>query len=257
MSDAGGSFIVTGAAGGVGSAAVRQLAERGANVMAIDLDRAGAEGVVAAASGTGELVARGADVSEEDDVRAYVEDAVDRWGSLNGVFNIAGIEGGFEFTGGGSTENFDHVMRVNARSVFLNMKYVLPILVRGGGGAVVNVGSHLAWHGAATLGPYCASKHAVAGLTKAAALEYATDNVRCNIVCPSSVETAMAQRVSEAINPDDPVAGKQVLIDQSPNERLATADEVAAVGVWLLLDAPTHINGIIIPVDGGQAARAR
>jgi NAD(P)-dependent dehydrogenase (short-subunit alcohol dehydrogenase family) len=81
--------------------------------------------------------------------------------------------------------------------------------------------------------------------------------VRVNAICPSSIETAMAERVSLAINPDDIEAGKQVLIDQSPNERLATADEVAAVGVWLLLDAPTHINGILIPVDGGQAARAR
>jgi NAD(P)-dependent dehydrogenase (short-subunit alcohol dehydrogenase family) len=137
------------------------------------------------------------------------------------------------------------------------MKYVLPELVRNGGGSVVNVGSHLASHGAATLGAYCASKHAVLGLTRAAALEYATDHVRVNAVCPSSIETAMAYRVSEAINPDDPDAGKQVLIDQSPNERLATADEVAAVGVWFLLDAPEHVNGIIVPIDGGQAARAR
>jgi NAD(P)-dependent dehydrogenase (short-subunit alcohol dehydrogenase family) len=257
MNDGPGSFIVTGAAGGVGSAAVRQLAGRGANVMAVDLDAARVEKAVGSAANGADVVPRAADVGEENDVGAYVQEAVDRFGGLDGVFNIAGIEGGFEFTGGGSTENFDNVMRVNARSVFLNMKYVLPILVQGGGGAVVNVGSHLAWHGAATLGPYCASKHAVVGLTKAAALEYATDNVRCNVVCPSSVETAMAQRVAEAIDPDDPVAGKQVLIDQSPNERLATADEVAGVGVWLLLDAPTHITGIIIPVDGGQSARAR
>jgi len=256
MSDGPGSFIVTGAAGGVGAAAVRQLAERGANVMAVDVDQAGLDRTMKLASG-GEVVPWKADVGDEDDVRSYVENAVDRWTSLGGVFNIAGIEGAFEFTGGASTENYDNVMRVNARSVFLNMKYVLPVLVRSGGGAVVSTGSHLAWHGAATLGPYCASKHAVVGLTKAAALEYATDNIRCNVVCPSSVETAMAQRVSEAINPDDPEAGKQVLIDQSPNERLATADEIAAVGVWLLLDAPTHINGIIIPVDGGQSARAR
>jgi len=253
-----GSFIVTGAAGGVGAAAVRQLAARGADVMAVDIDASGLERTLeGASSGSGEVVTRVADVGDEDAVQAYVEDAVRRWNSLAGVFNIAGIEGQFEFTGGGSTGNFDNVMRVNAKSVFLNMKYVLPELVKNGGGAVVNVGSHLASHGAATLGAYCASKHAVLGLTRAAALEYATDQVRVNAVCPSSVETAMAQRVSEAINPDDPVAGKQVLIDQSPNERLATADEVAAVGVWFLLDAPPHINGIIVPVDGGQAARAR
>jgi len=250
------SFVVTGAAGGVGSAAVRQLAARGANVMAVDIDSEGLERLSEDVAG-GSVVTWTGDASDEDQVRAYVSNAVERWGALAGVFNIAGIEGDFEMTGGGSTENYENVMKVNALSVFLNMKHVLPELVRAGGGAVVSIGSHLAWHGAATLGPYCASKHAVAGLTKAAALEYAENGIRCNLVCPSSIETAMAERVARAINPEDPAAGKQVLIDQSPNMRLATADEVAAVGVWLLLDAPTHITGIMIPVDGGQSARAR
>ena len=258
MSDGPKSFIVTGAGGGVGSAAVRQLAGQGANVMAVDIDEGALEETARSASSAGgAVVTRKADVSSENDVRTYVEDAVQQWGTLSGVFNIAGIEGDFQMTGGGSTENYERVMNINALSVFLNMKYILPELERAGGGAVVNVGSHLAWHGAATLGPYCASKHAVVGLTKAAALEYAESGIRCNVVCPSSVETAMADRVSRAINPDDPIAGRQVLIDQSPNMRLATADEVAAVGVWLLTDAPTHITGIIIPVDGGQSARAR
>lgn len=256
MSDEPRSFIVTGAGGGVGSAAVRQLAERGANVTAVDVDEDGLART-AQAVGNGSVVTRRADVTSESDVRAYVEEAVERWGPLSGAFNIAGIEGDFQPIGGGSTENYQRVMDTNALSVFLNMKYVLPELERAGGGAIVNVGSHLAWHGAATLGPYCASKHAVAGLTKAASLEYAESRIRCNIVCPSSIETAMADRVSRAINPDDPEAGRQVLIDQSPNMRLATADEVAGVGVWLLLDAPEHITGIIIPVDGGQSARAR
>jgi NAD(P)-dependent dehydrogenase (short-subunit alcohol dehydrogenase family) len=256
MSEGTKTFIVTGAGGGVGSAAVRQLAERGANVLAVDLDETGLART-AAANSNGSVVTRKADVSSEDEVKAYVEDAVKQWGSLSGVFNVAGIEGDFQMTGGGSTENYRRVMDINALSVFLNMKYVLPELERAGGGSVVNVGSHLAWHGAATLGPYCASKHAVVGLTRAAALEYAESGVRCNVVCPSSIETAMAERVARAINPDDPVAGKQVLIDQSPQNRLATPDEVAGVGVWLLLDAPAHINGIIIPVDGGQSARAR
>jgi NAD(P)-dependent dehydrogenase (short-subunit alcohol dehydrogenase family) len=254
MSGGSGSFIVTGAAGGVGSAAVRQLAERGANVMAVDRDEAGLERAIAGISGAGEIVTRAADVGDEDAVSAYVAEAIERWGGLAGVFNIAGIEGEFAFSGEASTENYDNVMRVNARSVFLNMKHALPALVSGGGGAIVNTGSHLASHGAATLGAYCASKHAVMGMTRAAAIEYANAGIRVNCVCPSSVETAMAERVSAAINPEQPELGKQVLIDQGFNERLATADEVAAVGVWLLLDAPTHITGILVPIDGGQAA---
>ena len=222
--------------------------------MAVDRDAAGLGRTRDAASTGGELVARAADGADEDDVRGYVAEACERWGALAGVFNVAGIEGEFAPSGEASTENYDNVMRVNARSVFLNMKYVIPVLVRGGGGAIVNTGSHLAWHGAGTLGAYCASKHAVMGMTRAAALEYATSWIRVNCVCPSSIETLMAERVSAAINPEHPELGRKVLIDQSPNQRLATPDEVAAAGVWLLLDAPTHINGILIPVDGGQAA---
>src|SRR5579862_2429446 len=254
MSGAAGNFIVTGAAGGVGAAAVRQIAARGANVLAVDRDQAALERTVASASGGGEVLARAADVASEDDVRAYVDEAAQRWGGLSGVFNIAGIEGEFSPSGEASIENYDNVMRVNARSVFLNMRFAIPVLVRGGGGAIVNTGSHLAWHGAGTLGAYCASKHAVMGMTRAAAIEYARAGIRVNCVCPSSVDTAMAARVSAAINPEHPELGKQVLIDQGFNERLATADEVAATGLWLLLDAPTHITGILVPVDGGQAA---
>ena len=222
--------------------------------MAVDRDAPGLERTLATVSGAGQVITRAADVASEDDVRAYVAEAVERWGTLAGVYNIAGIEGGFAPSGEASIENYDDVMRVNARSVFLNMRYVIPVLVEGGGGAIVNTGSHLAWHGAGTLGAYCASKHAVMGMTRAAAIEYAGQGVRVNCVCPSSVETAMAQRVSEAINPEHPELGKQVLIDQGFNGRLATADEVAGTGVWLLLDAPKHITGILIPVDGGQAA---
>jgi NAD(P)-dependent dehydrogenase (short-subunit alcohol dehydrogenase family) len=254
MSGGSGNFIVTGAAGGVGSAAVRQLAQRGANVMAVDRDETGLARTLEGLNGPGEVVIRAADVGDEDDVRSYVQEAIERWGALAGNFNIAGIEGEFAFSGEASTENYDNVMRVNARSVFLNMKYVIPALVRAQGGAIVNTGSHLASHGAATLGAYCASKHAVMGMTRAAAIEYANAGIRVNCVCPSSVETAMAERVSAAINPEQPELGKQVLIDQGFNGRLATADEVAGAGVWLLLDAPTHITGILVPIDGGQAA---
>jgi NAD(P)-dependent dehydrogenase (short-subunit alcohol dehydrogenase family) len=238
----------------VGSAAVRQLAERGANVMAVDRDEAGLGRTLESLSGPGEVVIRAADVGDEDNVRSYVDEAIKRWGTLAGNFNIAGIEGEFAFSGEASTENYDNVMRVNARSVFLNMKYVIPALVSAKGGAIVNTGSHLASHGAATLGAYCASKHAVMGMTRAAAIEYASSGIRVNCICPSSVETAMAERVSAAINPEQPELGKQVLIDQGFNGRLATADEVAGAGVWLLLDAPTHITGILVPIDGGQAA---
>ena len=251
------TYIVTGAGGGMGSAAVRLLSERGANVLAVDLKPEGLEALAAELEGSSsELATATADVGSAGDVEAFVEQAVARFGGLDGIFNVAGIgTGEFKPLADVSNETYDEVMRVNARSVWLGMKYALPHLVAGGGGAIVNTGSHLAWHAAPTFSAYTASKHAVIGMTKAVALEYGMDNVRANIVCPSAMETAMGQEAAEGIDPDDVSHGWQVMIDQSANGRVARPEETAAVGVWLLLDAPEHVSGIIFPVDGAQSAK--
>jgi NAD(P)-dependent dehydrogenase (short-subunit alcohol dehydrogenase family) len=251
------SVIVTGAGGGMGSAAVRLLAERGCNVLAVDWKPEGLERLAAELEGSSaELVTVTADVASADDVEAYVEQAVGRFGGLDSIFNIAGI-GTVEFKplAEVSNETYDEVMRINARSAWLGMKYSLPHLVARGGGTIVNTGSHLAWHAAPTFSAYTASKHAVIGMTKAVALEYGKDNVRANIVCPSAMDTAMGQEAAEGINPDDVSSGWQVMIDQSANGRVARPEETAAVGVWLLLDAPEHVSGVVFPVDGAQAAK--
>jgi NAD(P)-dependent dehydrogenase (short-subunit alcohol dehydrogenase family) len=251
------AVIVTGAGGGMGSAAVRQLAERGVNVLAVDLKPEGLERLLTEVSGsTSEIVTVTGDVADADAVQGFVSQAVTRFGGLDGVFNIAGIgTGEFKPLAEVQNETYDEVMRVNARSVWLGMKYALPHLIAGGGGAIVNTGSHLAWHAAPTFSAYCASKHAVIGMTKAVALEYGRDNVRANIVCPSAMETAMGQEAAEGIDPDDPKVGWQIMIDQSANGRVARPDETSAVGVWLLLDAPEHVSGVVFPVDGAQSAK--
>jgi NAD(P)-dependent dehydrogenase (short-subunit alcohol dehydrogenase family) len=251
------TVIVTGAAGGMGSAAVRQLVERGANVMAVDRDEKGLEQLAEECEkADGELGTSVADVGATSDVEAFVARTVERWGGLDGIFNIAGIgTGEFKPLADVSNETYDEVMRVNARSAWLGMKYSLPHLVARGGGAIVNTGSHLAWHAAPTFSAYCASKHAVIGMTKAVALEYGQYNVRANVVCPSAMDTAMGQEAAEGIAPEDPQVGWKILINQSANGRVGHAEESAAVGVWLLLDAPQHISGIIVPVDGAQSAK--
>jgi NAD(P)-dependent dehydrogenase (short-subunit alcohol dehydrogenase family) len=251
------SYIVTGAGGGMGSAAVRMLTERGVNVLAVDWKAESLERVRAeCGGGSAELVTVSADVASADDVQGYTAQAVERFGGLDGLFAIAGVgTGEFKPLAEVSNETYDEVMRVNARSAWLGMKYALPHLVAGGGGAIVTTGSHLAWHAAPTFSAYTASKHAVIGMTKAVALEYGRDNVRANIVCPSAMQTAMGQEAAEGIDPDDPSVGWQVMIDQSANGRVARPEETAAVGVWLLLDAPEHVSGIVIPVDGAQSAK--
>jgi NAD(P)-dependent dehydrogenase (short-subunit alcohol dehydrogenase family) len=250
------TFIDTGAGGGMGSAAVRQLVERGANVLAVDWKPEGLERLTEELGSPAEVETVTADVASTEDVQAYVARAVERFGGLDGVFNIAGI-GTTEYKplADVSNETYDEVMRVNARSAWLGMKYALPHLVARGGGAIVNTGSHLAWHAAPTFAAYCASKHAVIGMTKAVALEYGMQNVRANVVCPSAMETAMGQEAAEGIDPDDPSVGWQIMIDQAANGRVARPEEAAAVGVWLLLEAPEHVSGIVFPVDGAQSAK--
>ena len=245
------AYIVTGAGGGMGSAAVRQLAERGASVLAVDWKTDGLEplrelGVVTAT----------ADVADAGDVQRFVTQAVETFGGVDGIFAVAGI-GTTEYKplADVSNDTYDEVMRVNAKSAWLGMKYTLPHLVDRGGGAIVTTGSHLAWHAAPTFSAYCASKHAVIGMTKAVALEYGMQNVRANIICPSAMSTAMGQEAAEGIDPQDPQHGWQIMIDQSANGRVGRPEEAAAVGVWLLLDAPDHVSGMVFPVDGAQSAK--
>ncbi|WP_249018861.1 SDR family NAD(P)-dependent oxidoreductase [Conexibacter sp. S30A1] len=251
------SVIVTGAGGGMGAAAVRQLVKRNVNVLAVDLRPQSVELLKSElADAPAEVLPVAGDAADAETVQAFVALAITHFGRLDGVFNIAGVGTG-EFRPLAEVQNatYDEVMRVNAKSVWLGMKYALPHLVAGGGGTIVNTGSHLAWHAAPTFSAYCASKHAVIGMTKAVALEYGRDNVRANIVCPSAMETAMGQEAAEGIDPEDPRAGWQVMIDQSANGRVARPEETAAVGVWLLLDAPQHVSGVVFPVDGAQSAK--
>jgi NAD(P)-dependent dehydrogenase (short-subunit alcohol dehydrogenase family) len=249
------AYIVTGAARGMGKAAVELLLQRGANVLAVDIDRDQlTENASKWSTIGGEVEVAAADVSSAADVAGVVARTVDRWGGLAGVFNIAAILGEFADTADATEENYDRVMTVNAKSVWLVMKYALPALLAGGGGAIVNTGSHLAWHGGTKLGAYTAAKHAIVGLTKTVALEYGRENIRANVVCPASMDTQMGLDTEAGYNPEDPAAARRMFSESSPNGRVGQPQEPAAAGVWLLTEAPAHINGIVFPVDGGRGA---
>jgi NAD(P)-dependent dehydrogenase (short-subunit alcohol dehydrogenase family) len=250
------NVIVTGAARGMGAAVVRRLAARGVNVVAVDrlagqLDELKKE--LKAAPGEVDPVV--ADVGSAPDVQGFVNHAVDRFGGLDGIFNIAAILGEFAPIADSSNDGFDEVMRVNTKSVWLGMKYAIPALIARGGGAIVNTGSYLAWHGCELLGPYNASKHALVGLTKTAALEYGRYNIRVNIICPGSMNTPMNIDTVAGFYPQDPEGGLKALAAPMVTGRVSEPEEVAAVGVFLLLDAPIQMTGTLIPVDGGYSAR--
>lgn len=250
------NVVVTGAGGGMGSATVRLLAERGANVLAVDRD-GDALGSLAstATAGPGQVVVRTADVGDAREVEAFVADAARRWDGLDGIFNIAAILGEFAPIADTTNEGFDEVLRVNLKSVWYGMKYAIPHLIARGGGSIVNTGSYLAWHGTELLGPYNASKHAIVGLTKTAAIECGIYNIRVNVICPGSMDTRMNDDTAAGFHPDDPQVGLRRLAANAVTGRLTRPEEAAAVGVFLLLDAPVQMTGTLVPVDGGYSAR--
>jgi NAD(P)-dependent dehydrogenase (short-subunit alcohol dehydrogenase family) len=250
------NVIVTGASGGMGAAVVRLLAARGVNVVAVDRDRDKLDRLQKELDGApGAMEPVVADVGSAPAVEGFVKLAVDRFGGLDGIFNIAAILGEFAPIADSSNDGFDEVIRVNLKSAWLGMKYAIPALIARGGGAIVNTGSYLAWHGCELLGPYNASKHALVGLTKTAAIEYGRHNIRVNIICPGSMDTPMNIDTADGFHPEDREVGLRILAANTVTGRVSDPKEVAAVGVFLLLDAPIQMTGTLVPVDGGYSAK--
>jgi 3alpha(or 20beta)-hydroxysteroid dehydrogenase len=250
------NIVVTGAAGGLGSCVVAQLVARSVNVLAVDRDAAALERLVSRSrDAVGEVRPVVADVGDELAVETFIREGAEALGGLDGLFNLAGIVGEIAPIADSSTAAFEEVMRVNAISVWLTMKYTLPYLVARGGGAIVNTGSYAAWHGFERVGPYVASKHAVVALTKTAALEYGRFNVRVNVLCPASMDTQMNSSTEAGMAAEGSEHTSHSDADVAATGRISRPEEVATVGVFLLLDAPVQLTGAIVPVDGGMSAR--
>lgn len=235
----------------MGSRAVAQLLARGAHVIAVDRDVEGLDAL--APDGHENLHAVAADISELAGVQSYIDKAVELWGGLDGAFHIAGHEGGMPAFLEAPLDEFDTMIAINARSVWYGMRLAVPLMVARGGGSIVNVGSYVAHRGTPRTCAYGAAKHAVAGMTKSVAIELAKQNIRANMVAPGSMDTRMIRTLWQNTTPEDLASGMATTLSRVPNGRLGDPDEVAQVGVWLLLDAPTHLTGQVIPVDGGRS----
>lgn len=239
--------LVTGAGSGLGQAASRLLAERGARVVVADVnDRGGAETVAQCEQAGSEAVFVHTDVTVEDDVAGAVAAAVDRWGRLDCAVNNAGTTGPSKPTADYTLEEWNAVVALNLTGVFLGLKHEIPQMVAQGGGAIVNTSSGAGLMGFAGLPGYVATKHAVLGLTKAAALEYIKAGVRVNAVCPGSARTPML----EGWMGGDPAIEK-AMANSAPIGRLAAPEEIAQAMVWLLSDAASFMVGHALAVDGG------
>jgi len=243
--------IVTGAAAGFGLEVSKRLAAEGALVTMVD--RA-ADQLKAEAAKVPDAIPVVADVSVEDDVEGYVARTVDERGRVDLFHNNAGIEGRMAPMTELSVDDFDSVWAVNARGVFLGLRAVLRVMKPQGSGAIVNTASMAAIRGAATFSPYVASKHAVAGLTRCAALEGAPYGIRVNAVAPGHIDTRMARDLTRQINPDDPDAAYAEMSGQVPLGRYGTAAEVAELVVWLLSPQASYVAGSLHLVDGALNA---
>lgn len=245
--------IVTGAAGGIGRATALRLAAEGARIVASDLKDAPLDETARAVEQAGgEIVGVEHDVTRADHWQRVVSEATARFGGVDLLVNNAGIEGAIAPIEQSPEDVFDRVMAVNVKGVFLGLKSVLPALTARGGGAVVNVASVAGLLGDPNIAPYVASKHAVIGLTRSAALGAAAQKIRVNAVCPSPIETRMMRALEAGMSPADPDAVKTLLGQRIPLGRYGTPDEVAALIAFLCSDDARFITGSIYTIDGGM-----
>lgn len=245
--------LVTGAAGEIGAATVKLLAERGARIVAVDRDSDGLKRAVAPLPASAEALPIVADVTREDEVAAYVQQTAERMGGLHVFFNNAGIEGAIAPIPDYPLETFRRVLDVNVVGVFLGMKYVIPVMRKQNGGSIINTASIAGMIGSPLIAVYSASKHAVIGLTKSAAVECSDTKVRVNCVCPGLIESRMLRSIVDGRN-SGTRAPLEKIVDRTPARRLGLASEVAAVVAFLGSDDASYVSGSSYPVDGGRTA---
>lgn len=249
-------IIITGAGMGLGLATARELAARGAHLVLVDyneksLDEARA-GIVQAWPDV-KVITVVADVSREEAVKRYVDEAVKAFGRIDGLYNNAGIEGRQASITEYDVDVFKKVIDINLMGVYFGMRYVIPVMQKQQYGRIVNAASVGGLRGVMNQTPYVASKHAVSGMTKNAALEYGRDGILTNAIAPGAILTPMVAEAFRQVNPADPKAAENEYAQRNPTKRLGQPHEVAKLVAFLLSEDNGYVSGQTIAIDGGES----
>lgn len=249
-------IIITGAGMGLGYAAAKELASKGASLVLVDYNEKGlsdAKAELGEEFPDAKIITVVADVSKEEAVKNYVDEAVKAFGRIDGLYNNAGIEGKQASITEYDVNIFKKVIDINLMGVYYGMRYVIPVMRKQKFGRIVNVASVGGIRGVLNQIPYVASKHAVSGMTKNAALEYGGDGILTNAIAPGAILTPMVAEAFRQVNPDDPKAAETEYAQRNPTKRLGQPHDVAKLVAFLLSEDNGYISGQTIAIDGGES----
>jgi NAD(P)-dependent dehydrogenase (short-subunit alcohol dehydrogenase family) len=246
--------VVTGAAGVIGTATMRLLAERGARIVAVDRREADLKSAIRDLPASAQPLAVTADVTQEDEVADYVRAATEKFGTIDVFYNNAGVEGEVKPITEYPLEAFRRVIDVNVIGVFLGLKHVLPVMLKQNRGSIINTASIAGLMGSPHIAVYSASKHAVVGLTKSTAWECTGTGVRINCVCPGLIDSRMLSAIFQGRFGGNAPPPMEKIIERIPARRLGQASEVASIVAFLASDEASYVSGSAYTVDGGRTA---
>ena len=248
--------IITGGGSGLGRAAALSIAKQGGKLVLVDMNKGGLEDSkkeLLAAAPEAQIEIVEANVTNEEDVKNYVQFTIDKFGKIDGFFNNAGIEGKQNLTEDFGSDEFEKVVNVNLNGVFYGMKHVLKVMKEQGHGSIVNTASVGGIRGVGNQSGYAASKHGVVGLTRNSGIEYGQFGVSINAIAPGAIMTPMVENSLRQIGGDDWEAAGTEFVSVNPMKRFGKPEEVGNLVAFLLSDAAKFINATVIPIDGGQS----
>lgn len=247
--------VITGGAGALGRNVAELLLHEGAKVALVDINEQALKEQVSRLETKGQVIGLTSDLSSEKDVAAYVGQVVENWGRIDVFLNNAGIIGKVAPLIEQTMEDFESMFNINVKGVFLGLKHVLPVMAAQKSGSIINTSSVSGLMGSSGNSLYSASKHAVVGLTKTAALEAARDSVRVNSIHPAPLDSEMMKKIEETLNQEDPSAVRNNISSRIPLGRYGSMEEVAKLVLFLASDDSEFITGSQYRIDGGMGAR--